>query len=411
MESETDALAGRRVLWIVSGGIAAYKSLEAIRRLKDRGVGVRCVLTRGGARFVTPLSLAALSGEPVRSEDDTDPMAHIRLSREADLIVAAPASADLLARMAAGLADDLATAVLLATDAPVLAAPAMNVRMWTHPATRRNVAALRDDSVVFVGPAEGDLACGETGLGRMVEADALLHAIAARLSPRDRSLSGLAALVTSGPTREAIDPVRFLGNAASGKQGHAIAAALARRGATVTLVSGPTTEPDPSEVTVRRAESAREMLAACQAALPVDIVVCAAAVADWRAAAPAATKLKRSEGSSPQLKLAENPDTLAVLSRPGPMRAQLVVGFAAETEPDPARLIDLARDKRARKGCDWIVANDVSPAAGILGGDRNTVHLVTATGVESWPPQAKTEVAERLAGRVARYLAAREPAA
>lgn len=414
MEVGTDALAGRRVVLIVSGGIAAYKSLDLVRRLKDRGTRVACVLTGGGAKFVTPLSLAALSGQPVHedlfSAEGDAPMAHIRLSRESELVVVAPASANLLARMASGLADDLASAVLLATNAPVLAAPAMNTRMWAHPATQRNIATLRRDGIAIVEPAEGDLACGETGPGRMVEPGVLLAAIAERLSPAEPSLSGLRALVTSGPTREAIDPVRYLANRSSGKQGHAVASALARRGAAVMLVSGPTAEPDPPGVTVRRAQSAREMLAACEAALPVDVAVCAAAVSDWRAAHSATAKLKKADGRR-RLDLVENPDILAGLGRPGPARPRLVVGFAAETEPDAARLIALARDKRSRKGCDWVLANDVSAATGILGGDRTTVHLVTETDAESWPTQTKAAAAERLADRVAGALAARASAA
>lgn len=408
-------LAGRSILLIVGGGIAAYKSLELVRRLKDRGARVRCVLTEAGARFVTPLSLAALSGETVHQDlfslTGESEMGHIRLSREADLIVVAPATANLLARMAAGIADDLASTVLLATNAPVLAAPAMNVKMWEHPATRRNVATLREDGIRIVGPATGELADGERGPGRLVEPEQLVAAIAEILdSAGQATLAGLTALVTSGPTREAIDPVRFLGNVSSGKQGHAIAAALARRGASVVLVTGPTAEADPAGVRAHRVESAQEMLAACEAALPVDVAVCAAAVADWRVDAPAKSKLKKT-GDTRRLTLVENPDILGNLSRPGARRPRLVVGFAAETEPEPGRLIEAGQAKRAAKGCDWIVANDVSPGSGTFGGARNTVHLITAAGAESWPDQDKTDVAAALADRIAAHLKSEAPAA
>ncbi|MBF0129274.1 MAG: bifunctional phosphopantothenoylcysteine decarboxylase/phosphopantothenate--cysteine ligase CoaBC [Alphaproteobacteria bacterium] len=398
------ALSGRRVLLIVSGGIAAYKSLDLIRRLRDRGASVRCILTRGGAEFVTPLSLAALSGEPVYQDlfslkDETE-MGHIRLSRDADLIVVAPATADLLARMAAGLADDLAATALLATDKPVLVAPAMNTRMWDHPATRANMAVLESRGVLRVGPAAGELACGEVGEGRMAEVADILAAIEDALgrdSPGEPSLAGLHAVVTSGPTHEPIDPVRYIANRSSGKQGHAIAAALARLGARVTLVSGPTALPDPSGVEVVRVESALEMLAACCAALPAHIAVCAAAVADWRVANVGAGKLKKGGGAPPALELVLNPDILAHLSAPGPGRPALVVGFAAET----GDLLANARSKRETKGCDWIVANNVSTGSGTFGGDANTVHLLSADGSESWPPMSKAEVARRLARRIA----------
>ena len=408
-------LAGRSILLIVGGGIAAYKSLELVRRLKDRGARVRCVLTEAGALFVTPLSLAALSGETVHQDlfslTGESEMGHIRLSREADLIVVAPATANLLARMAAGIADDLASTVLLATDAPVLAAPAMNVKMWEHPATRRNVATLREDGIRIVGPATGELADGERGPGRLVEPEQLVAAIAEMLDSAGRAtLAGLTALVTSGPTREAIDPVRFLGNVSSGKQGHAIAAALARRGASVVLVTGPTAEADPAGVRAHRVESAQEMLAACEAALPVDVAVCAAAVADWRIDRTAAQKLKKgapTDGANrlPRLELVENPDILATLSRPGPSRPRLVVGFAAETE----NLIENASRKLAAKGCDWMVANDVSSATGTFGGDTNRVHLLTGGEppvVEGWPLLSKTDVAQRLSARIADALTA-----
>ncbi len=394
------------MLLIVSGGIAAYKSLDLIRRLRDRGAAVRCVLTRGGAQFVTPLSLAALSGEKVYQDlfslTDESEMGHIRLSREADLVVVAPASADLLAKMTAGLADDLASTLLLATDKPVLVAPAMNTRMWQHPATRDNVRRLEERGVRRVGPEPGDLACGETGPGRMAEVDAILAAVAEALDG-GQPLAGVRALVTSGPTFEPIDPVRFLGNRSSGKQGHAIAAALAARGAAVTLVTGPVALADPPGLRVVHVETAAEMLAACQAALPADVAVCAAAVADWRVAAPAGAKHKKAaDRPPPALDLVANPDILATLAAPGPARPTLVVGFAAETES----VVDNAVAKRRRKGCDWILANDVSAAAGTFGGDDNTVHLVTATGVEAWPRAGKAAVAARLAERIADALVA-----
>lgn len=402
-------LTGRRILLIVSGGIAAYKTLDLIRRLRQAGAAVRCVLTRGGAQFVTPLSLAALSEDKVYQDlfslTDESEMGHIRLSREADLVVVAPASADLLAKMAAGLADDLASTLLLATDKPVLVAPAMNVRMWEHPATQDNMRRLEERGIRRVGPEAGDLACGETGAGRMAEPEAILAAIADLLGAA-RPLAGRRALVTSGPTFEPIDPVRFIGNRSSGKQGHAIARALAALGAEVTLVTGPVALADPDGVTAVHVETAEDMLAACQAALPADVAVCAAAVADWRVAAPAASKHKKADGKPPPaLELVPNPDILATLSAPGPRRPRLVVGFAAETES----VVDNAVAKRARKGCDWIVANDVSAAAGTFGGEENAVHLVTGTGVEDWPRASKAAVAERLAARVAEALAESAP--
>jgi len=409
-------LDARTVLLVIAGGIAAYKSLEVIRRLRDKGARVRCILTRGGAEFVTPMSVAALSGEKVYQElfslTDEGEMGHIRLARDCDAVVVAPATADLMARMASGQADDLATAVLLATDKPVLTAPAMNVQMWQHPATRRNVATLRGDGVQMIGPAAGDLACGEVGPGRMVEPDEIVAAVEALLSDAAHTLSGKTALVTSGPTREAIDPVRYLGNFSSGKQGHAIAAALARRGARVVLVTGPTAEAAPAGVEVRRVETGREMLDACRTALPADIAVFAAAVADWRPERPAAGKLKKSGQGAQGVSLAliQNPDILGTLAQAGPARPSLVVGFAAETESDAARLIERAAHKRASKNADWIVANDVSPGTGVLGGGRNTVHIVTAAGAESWPTLDKTQVADRLAERIATAIAEKDAA-
>ncbi len=401
-------LNGKRILLIVAGGIAAFKSLELIRRLRERGAAVRCVITDAGARFVTPLSLQALSEDRVYSDmfslTDESEMGHIQLSRDADLLVVAPATANILARMAAGMADDLAATVLLATDKPVLAAPAMNVRMWTHAATVSNVETLKKRGVTFVGPNDGAMACNEHGPGRMSEPEEIVAAIEALLTA-ERPLAGKRAVVTLGPTREAIDPVRYISNHSSGKQGHAIASALARLGAEVTLVSGPVAIPDPAGLRTVHVESADQMLAACLAAGTVDIAVCAAAVADWKAAKPAASKIKKKAGAEPPaLELAPNPDILATLSnlgaKPAPKRPALVVGFAAETE----NLVANAIDKRKRKGCDWILANDVSAAAGTFGGERNTVHLISGAGVEDWPTLAKGDVASRLAGRIALHF-------
>jgi phosphopantothenoylcysteine decarboxylase/phosphopantothenate--cysteine ligase len=398
-------LAGRRILLIISGGIAAYKSLELIRRLREQGAAVRCILTDGGAQFVTALSLAALSEDKVYTDlfslTDESEMGHIRLSREADLLVVAPASADILSKMAHGLADDLASTALLATDKPVLVAPAMNVRMWHHAATQANLALLESRGVRRVGPTEGPMACGEFGLGRMAEPTDILAAIETELSRGP--LTGRRALVTSGPTHEPIDPVRFIGNRSSGRQGHAIAAALARRGAATVLVSGPTAEPDPPGVTVRHVETAEQMLDTCRAALPVDVAVCAAAVADWKVAHQAAQKLKKGRGKPPSIELTPNPDILATLSAAGNLRPGLVIGFAAETE----RIVENATAKRIAKGCDWIVANDVSSASGTFGGRENTVHLLSAEGAEPWPTLSKHDVAERLVDRVVQYFAAR----
>jgi phosphopantothenoylcysteine decarboxylase/phosphopantothenate--cysteine ligase len=419
-------LTGKRILLIITGGIAAFKCHDLIRRLRERGAAVRCVMTEAAGRFVTPLSLQALSEDKVYADmfslTDESEMGHIELSREADLLVVAPATADILAKMAAGLADDLASTVLLATDKAVLAAPAMNVRMWLHAATQANVATLRSRGVLFIGPNDGAMACNEFGPGRMSEPMEIVAAIETffmgKLLPPDarealpeppeaislphRPLLGRRALVTSGPTREAIDPVRYISNHSSGRQGHAVAAALAALGADVTLVAGPVTQPDPMGVRVVRVDSADQMLDACRAALPVDVAVCAAAVADWKVAKVIASKLKKTPGAPPPaLELVPNPDILATLSAPGPDRPHLVIGFAAETED----LVANAVAKRARKGCDWMVANDVSPAQGTFGGEQNTVHLVTADGVEAWPRQSKTAVAARLAARIARQLA------
>lgn len=396
-------MSDRQVLLIVGGGIAAYKCLELVRLLRGRGIAVRPVLTEAGAKFVTPLSLAALCEDRVHTDlfslTDEAEMGHIRLSRSADLIVVAPATADLMARAAAGLANDLATTLLLATDTPVMMVPAMNVRMWTHPATRRNLATLAADGVRFVGPEVGDMACGETGPGRMAEPAAILAAILSALEPQARPLAGRRAVVTAGPTAEPLDPVRVLTNRSSGKQGFAIAGALAALGAEVTLVAGPVAEPTPPGVHRVDVETAREMLAACEAALPADIAVCVAAVADWRPAEVAAGKTKKAPGApAPEIRLVENPDILATLSR-AEARPRLVVGFAAETEA----VEDHARAKLARKGCDWIVANDVS-RPGVMGGSDNTVSIVTRDGVERWDEAPKAEVARRLAERIAAAL-------
>ena len=394
-------LHGKTILIIIGGGIAAYKSLELIREVKKRGGHVRTILTRAGAQFVTPLSIAALSGEKVHDDlfslTDEVQMGHIQLSRAADLVVAAPATADLIARMAGGQASDLAATALLATDKRVLIAPAMNVRMWLHPATQRNLATLVADGVSVVGPNEGDMACGEYGPGRMAEPSEIVAAIEAMLAPEARPLSGQHVLVTSGPTHEPIDPVRYIANRSSGKQGHAIAEAAARAGAQVTLISGPVSLGDPAGVTTVHVETANEMLAAVEAALPADIAIFAAAVADWRVQNSAGRKLKKDRGEAPSLVLTPNPDILAIIAQQGAGRPPLVIGFAAETEA----VIDNARAKLARKGCDLIVANDVSLsgsgiAGGVMGGDANAVHLVSAAGVTSWPILSKDEVARRL---------------
>jgi len=388
----------------VGGGVAAYKALELVRLLRKAGVGVRAVLTRAGAEFVTPLSLAALTEAPVHQDlfslTDEAQMGHIELSRSADLVVVAPATADLMAKAAGGLAGDLASTVLLATDKPVLMAPAMNVRMWLHAATERNRARLAQDGVTFVGPDEGEMACGEFGPGRMAEPPAILDAILAALDgPAARPLAGKRVLVTAGPTVEPIDPVRYLSNHSSGRQGYAIAQALARLGAEVTLVSGPTALPAPPGLTRVEVGTADQMLAACEAALPADAAVFVAAVADWRPEAAAGSKLKKAGAPPAPLRLVENPDILARIAAPGPRRPRLVVGFAAETGDLTAN----ARAKLASKGCDWIVANDVT-LTGVMGGADNTVCLVTSTGAEPWPKASKTDVARRLAERIAAAL-------
>jgi len=401
-------LSGRRVLLVISGGIAAYKALELIRLLTKCGCAVSTVLTSAGAQFVTPLSIQALTGEPVHADlfslTEESEMGHIALSRSADLIVICPASADILARAAAGMANDLASTLLLATDTAVLAAPAMNVRMWNHPATLANIAKLRARGMHMVGPDEGIMACNEFGPGRLAEPPAILASIVELLGGETAvslPLAGRRALVTAGPTHEPIDPVRYLANRSSGKQGYAIAVALAARGAQVTLVSGPVALAAPAGMKRILVETAEEMRAACEAVLPLDIAVMAAAVGDWRVQEVSASKLKKQAGSPPPaLLLTTNPDILASLSRPGASRPRLVVGFAAETDDVVAH----ATAKRLSKGCDWILANDVSPEGGIMGGEENEVHLITADGIEDWPRLAKQAVAERLADRIALHM-------
>jgi len=396
-------LSDQRILLIVGGGIAAYKTLELTRLLRKAGIGVRPILTQAGAEFVTPLSLSALAEDKVYSQlfslTDEAEMGHIELSRSADLVVVAPATADLMAKAAHGLAGDLASTTLLATDKPVLMAPAMNVRMWEHPATRRNLATLKADGVLFVGPDEGAMACGEFGFGRMAEPAVIFAAIMEALrGPAARPLAGKRAIVTAGPTAEPLDPVRLLTNRSSGKQGFAIAKALAELGAEVTLVAGPVSVATPVGVTRVDVETARQMLAACEAALPADIAVCVAAVADWRPADEAGVKMKKDGAGPPAIALVENPDILATLSA-SPRRPRLVVGFAAETHD----VETYAQAKLARKGCDWIVANDVS-VEGVMGGDDNMVSIVTSQGIERWDRTAKSEVARKLAARMAQDL-------
>lgn len=406
-------MSGKRILLIIGGGIAAYKSLELIRELARRGVASRCIVTKGGQEFVTPLSVSALSGEKVFTElfdlDDESEMGHIQLSRSADLVVVCPATADLMAKAANGLANDLASTALLATDKPVLMVPAMNVRMWAHPATQRNLETLRADGVTVMDPDEGAMACGEFGPGRLPEPIAIADRIEALLSDGPvlygidpKPLAGRHALVTAGPTREPLDPVRFLSNHSSGKQGYAIAGALARAGAKVTLVSGPVELDVPAGVDCVPIETAREMLEACETALPADVFISVAAVADWRPSRAAAKKMKLKEGDGdphPTLELSENPDILATLSRKKKRRPDLVIGFAAETHD----VEDLAVAKLKRKRCDWIVANDVS--GDVMGGAMNQVSLVTRKGIEDrWPRMTKEDVAERLVQKIADQL-------
>ena len=397
--------AARRILLVISGGIAAYKSLDLIRRLRERGFALRVVMTRAAQEFVTPLSVGAIAGERAftdlfdqASEFD---VGHIRLARDTDLVVVAPATADLMAKMANGNADDLATAVLLATDKPILLAPAMNPAMWAHPATQRNLKRLLADGVVTVGPNAGAMAeSGESGLGRMAEPMEIVGRIEAQFGQSRKPLAGRRMVVTAGPTHEPIDPVRYIANRSSGKQGYALARAAAAAGAEVTLVSGPVTLPDPPGVKTVKVETARDMLRAVEAALPSDIGVFAAAVADWRVATAGEQKLKKDGRGPPKLSLTENPDILATVARLKSNRPALVVGFAAETE----KVIEHAKAKLKRKGCDWIVANDVSAEGGAMGGDDNTVHLITASRVESWPAQSKDAVAKNLVDRIASAL-------
>jgi phosphopantothenoylcysteine decarboxylase/phosphopantothenate--cysteine ligase len=400
----------KRILLVIGGGIAAYKCLDLIRRLKERGARVRVVMTKAAQEFVTPLSAGAIAGEAAFTElfdlaTEFD-IGHIRLARDCDLVVVAPATADFMAKMANGLADDLASTVLLATDRRVLIAPAMNPRMWQHPATQRNLATLAADGIAVVGPGAGEMAeAGEAGVGRMAEPLEIVAAIEQLMSAAAgaKTLAGKRIVVTSGPTHEPIDPVRYLANRSSGKQGHAIARAAAAAGADVVLVSGPVALPDPPGVATVKAETARDMLAAVEAALPADAAVFTAAVADWRVADPASSKRKKNGGAPPALALIENPDILASVARRNAKRPKLVIGFAAETDD----VIANAKAKLANKGCDWIVANDVSQATGIMGGDRNTVHIVTADGVDSWPSQSKDEVARALVARIAAALGER----
>jgi phosphopantothenoylcysteine decarboxylase/phosphopantothenate--cysteine ligase len=415
-------LSGKRILLVIGGGIAAYKTLDLIRRLRERGASVRAAMTKAATEFVTPLSVASLSGDKVYealfSLTDEAEMGHIELSRDADLVVIAPATADLLAKLANGLANDLASTLLLATDKKVLAAPAMNLRMWLHPATQRNLTTLRNDGVLFVGPNDGDMACGEYGPGRMAEPMEIVAAIASALECRtaiplppgigawsagtNGAFAGKRVVVTSGPTHEPIDPVRYIANRSSGKQGHAIARAAAEAGADVALISGPVNLPDPAGVRTKHVETARDMLDAVDAALPADIFVATAAVADWRMAQTGASKIKKSNGGAPRLNLVENPDILATIAHRNHGRPKIVVGFAAETNDVLAH----ARKKLDAKGCDIMVANDVSPSTGIMGGDTNTIHIVTRDGIDSWPTLDKDEVARRLVARLARDLAA-----
>ncbi len=397
----------KNILLVIGGGIAAYKSLELIRALRERGIGTRAILTKAGAEFVTPLSISALSGEKVFQDlfnlGDEAEMGHIQLSRSADLIVVAPATADLMAKYAAGLANDLASTALLATDKPVLMAPAMNVRMWNHPATVRNLQTLEMDGVHFVGPNDGEMACGEFGPGRMAEPLEIVTAIENIFRNPMGILSGVKALVTAGPTQEPIDPVRFIANRSSGKQGYAIAGALADAGAETVLISGPVALAAPRGVKLVKVVTAREMLAAVEASLPVDVAVCAAAVADWRPEIAKNEKMKKQKGeTAPTLSLTENPDILAALGHHA-RRPSLLIGFAAETE----NVVEQAGQKRLRKGCDWMVANDVGAHPDIMGGDKNIVHLLTQAGAESWPELKKTEIGARLAQRIGAALKGR----
>ena len=395
---------GKRILMIIGGGIAAYKSLELIRRLKEDGAIVRAILTKGGAEFITPLSVASLTGEQVYTDlfslkDETE-MGHIRLSREADLLLVVPATANLMAKIANGIADDLASTTLLATDKPVMVAPAMNVEMWAKPQTQRNIAQLKQDGVLVIEPDEGELACGEFGAGRLADVLQIKKHVENFFETAKGPLTGYKALVTAGPTHEPIDPVRYIANRSSGKQGYALAGALARFGANTILVSGPTALETPVDVERVNVTTAREMWQATQDQLPVDIAVCAAAVSDWGVDKPAKQKIKKTTAADQTLTFKENPDILAALSAKGNRRPSLVVGFAAETE----NLIENATEKRKRKGCDWMIANDVSGKSGVMGGDENTVHVISDDGVEDWPRASKEQVALKIAEKISVHL-------
>jgi phosphopantothenoylcysteine decarboxylase/phosphopantothenate--cysteine ligase len=404
------SLAGKSVLLIIGGGIAAYKTHELVRLLKTRGAVVRIILSKAAEQFVTPLSLASLSGEKVYTSlfslTDEVEMGHIQLSRAADLLIVAPATADLMAKMANGLADDLASTALLATDKQVLIAPAMNVRMWRHPATQRNTETLKRDGVTLVGPNDGEMACGEFGPGRMAEPNEILTATIDLLKPRAQPLAGKKVVITAGPTREPIDPVRFISNHSSGKQGYAIAKAAVELGAETVLISGPVSLPIPPGVQMMPVETAQEMLEVCEGEMPTDIAVFTAAVADWRVASEAPEKLKKSGTAPPDLRLTENPDILATISRSA-KRPSIVVGFAAET----SNVTEHATQKLKKKGCDLIVANDVSKGSGVFGGERNTVQIISAAGVEDWPQMSKDEVARKLMERLAQMLVPQNKAA
>jgi len=398
------ALTGKSVLLIIGGGIAAYKALELIRLLRGRGLAVKAIMTKAAHEFVTPLSVASLTGAKVHdhlfSLTDEIEMGHIELSRSADLLVVVPATADLMAKMAHGHADDLASTALLATDKPVLLAPAMNVRMWLNPATRRNADQLKRDGVLFIGPNDGEMACGEFGPGRMAEPIEIAAAIEKALTPQAKPLAGRKVMITAGPTREPIDPVRYISNHSSGKQGYALAEAAVVLGAQTMLISGPVDLPIPPGVGMIPVETAEEMLKACENELPCDIAIFCAAVADWRVARVATEKIKKAEGRAPSLAMVENPDILRTIATRTDKRPKLVVGFAAETE----KVVEHAREKLAKKGCDVIIANDVSPESGVFGGDRNKVHVVSAQGVEIWPEMTKQEVARRLMDKLSELL-------
>jgi phosphopantothenoylcysteine decarboxylase/phosphopantothenate--cysteine ligase len=407
---------GKRVLLIISGGIAAYKSLELIRELRTLNIDVRCILTKAGGKFVTPLSLQTLTENKVYDDlfslTDECEMGHIELSRDADLIVIAPATANIIAKMSAGICDDLATTAVIATNKPVLVAPSMNVRMWEHPATQSNILEIKKRGVHVIGPETGDMACGEYGVGRMSEPSSISEKVCVILQNGDdlytnkvipknarNKLLGLKAIVTSGPTNEAIDPIRYITNHSSGQQGHAIARALSEQGAETTLISGPTQLSEPEGVTVKHIKSATEMLEACEECLPADIVVCAAAVADWRVSNLQKNKIKKN-GVLPNIELIENPDILMHISQLSEGRPQIVIGFAAETE----NLITNAKTKLSKKGCDWIVANDVSSKAGVFGGEHNTVHIISKDGVDTWPTLTKFAIGQKLSLQIADFL-------